>query len=182
GRFNIGKSIQKRPSEVKKRETFGHWEMDTIVSSRGKRKGCFATFVERKTRYYQAIVIPDRTAESMECAIKQMASMYPATALQTATVDRGKEFSRYQRVEKDLKIAVFFTDSYSYWQRGSNENTNGLLREFYPKKTNLSLVSQEQLNQALLLINHRPRKCLQWKTAYEAFREELSYLDLQTVL
>ncbi len=98
--------------------------MDTIVSSRGKSKGCFATFVERKTRYYQAIVIPDRTAESRECAIKQMASMYPTTALQTATVDRGKEFSCYQRVEKDLKIAMFFANPYSSWRRGSNENAN----------------------------------------------------------
>lgn len=177
GRFNIGTSIQKRPSEIRKRETFGHWELDTIVSSRGKSKGCFATFVERKTRYYQAIAIPDRTAESMEFAIKQIASMYPSAALQTATVDRGKEFACYQRVEKDLKIAVFFADPYSSWQRGSNENANGLLREFYPKKTDLSLVSQEQLNQALLLINQRPRKCLGWKTAHEAFQEELSHLD-----
>ena len=177
GRFNIGTSIQKRPSEVRKRETFGHWELDTIVSSRGKSKGCFATFVERKTRYYQAIVIPDRTAESMEFAIKQLTSIYPSTAFQTATVDRGKEFSCYQRVENDLKIAVFFADPYSSWQRGSNENANGLLREFYPKKTDLSLVSQQQLNQALLLINQRPRKCLGWKTAHEAFQEELSHLD-----
>ncbi|MDH2890488.1 IS30 family transposase, partial [Bacillus cytotoxicus] len=177
GRFNIGTSIQKRPSEIRKRETFGHWELDTIVSSRGKSKGCFATFIERKTRYYQAIVIPDRTAESMEFAIKQITAMYPSAALQTATVDRGKEFSCYQRVEKELEIAVFFADPYSSWQRGSNENANGLLREFYPKKTDLSLVSQEQLNQALLLINQRPRKCLAWKTAHEAFQEELSHLD-----
>lgn len=177
GRFNIGTSIQKRPSEVKKREIFGHWELDTIVSSRGKSKGCFATFVERKTRYYQAIVIPDRTAESMEFAIKQIATMYPSTAFQTATVDRGKEFSCYQRVEKDLEIAVFFADAYSSWQRGSNENANGLLREFYPKRTDLSSVSQELLNHALLLINQRPRKCLGWKTAHEAFQEELSHLD-----
>ncbi|MEH7460160.1 IS30 family transposase [Bacillus sp. JJ1127] len=177
GRFNVGTSIQKRPSEVRKRETFGHWELDTIVSSRGKSKGCFATFVERKTRYYQAIVIPDRTAESMEFAIKQIAAMYSTTAFQTATVDRGKEFSCYQRVENNLKIAVFFADPYSSWQRGSNENANGLLREFYPKKTDLSLVSQKQLNQALLLINRRPRKCLGWKTAHEAFQEELSHLD-----
>ncbi|MES5955690.1 IS30 family transposase [Bacillus fungorum] len=115
--------------------------------------------------------------QSMEFAIKQLTSMYPSTAFQTATVDRGKEFSCYQRVENDLKIAVFFADPYSSWQRGSNENANGLLREFYPKKTDLSLVSQQQLNQALLLINQRPRKCLGWKTAHEAFQEELSHLD-----
>lgn len=113
----------------------------------------------------------------MESAIKQIATMYPSTAFQTATVDRGKEFSCYQRVERDLEIAVFFADPYSSWQRGSNENANGLLREFYPKRTDLSFVSQESLNHALLLINQRPRKCLGWKTAHEAFQKELSHLD-----
>lgn len=113
----------------------------------------------------------------MEFAIKQIAFMYPNAALQTATVDRGKESSCYQRVEKELKIAVFFVYPYSSWQRGSNENANGLLREFYPQKTDLSLVLQEQLNQSLLLINQRSRECLGWKTAHEAFQEELSHLD-----
>ncbi|WP_232789988.1 IS30 family transposase [Bacillus sp. SN10] len=90
--------------------------------------------MERKNRYYQAIFIPDRTARSMEFAIKQIAFMYPNAALQTATVDGGKESSCYQRVEKELKIVVFFVYPYSSWQRGSNENANGLLREFYPQK------------------------------------------------
>ncbi len=135
GRFNVGTSIQKRPSEVRNRETFGHWELDTIVSSRRKSKGCFATFVERKTRYYQAIVIPDRTAESMEFAIKQIIAMYPNTAFQIATVDRGKEFSCYQRIEKDLEIAVFFAGP--YFLPGNVEVTRtqmGYCESFTPKK------------------------------------------------
>lgn len=80
GRFNVGKSIHKRPKEVKTRTTFGHWELDTIVSGRGKSKGCFATFVERKTRWYIAIKMPNRTAKSMESAINLVLDRLPAGA------------------------------------------------------------------------------------------------------
>ena len=79
-------------------------------------------------------------------------------------------------LEKDLKIDVYFADAYSSWQRGSNENGNGLLREFFPKKTNFDEVSPEELTEALNYINNRPRKCLDWKTANEAFNEQLLYL------
>ena len=176
GRFNIGTSISKRPNDIKKRTTFGHWELDTIVSSRGKSKGCFATFAERKTRMYLAIKIKDRTASSMEYAIRLATSMLPKKAFKTATVDRGKEFSCYSIIERDLDILVYFADPYSSWQRGTNENANGLLREFFPKKTDLAQITVQELDEALFLINSRPRKCLGWKTSYEAFMEELSHL------
>lgn len=176
GRFNIGTSIQKRPKEIKKRKAYGHWELDTVVSGRGKSKGCLATFIERKTRYYKAIVIPDRTSMSMEGAIKHVSSLYAKKAFQTATVDRGKEFACYEQIEKDLRIDVYFADPYSSWQRGSNENANGLLREFFPKGTDLAQVTQEEVDMAVALINNRPRKSLNWKTAHEAFFKELSHL------
>lgn len=176
GRFNIGTSIHKRPKEVKKRSVFGHWELDTVVSGRGKSKGCLATFIERKTRFYKAIMIPDRTSSSMEKAIKYVASLYSIDTFISATVDRGKEFACYEQVEKDLPIHVYFADPYSSWQRGSNENANGLLREFFPKGTDLAKVTQNEVDQAVSLINHRPRKCLNWKTAHEAFYKELSHL------
>ena len=112
-RFNIGTSISKRPKDVKKRTTFGHWELDTIVSSRGKSKGCFATFAERKTRMYFAIKIKDRTASSMEYAIRLVTSSLPKEVFKTATVDRGKEFSCYSIIETDLDIPVYFADPYS---------------------------------------------------------------------
>ena len=79
-------------------------------------------------------------------------------------------------IESDLKIPVYFCDAYSAWQRGSNENSNGLLREFFPKRTNFDFVSQNQLQEAVALINNRPRKCLDWKTPHEAFSEELLHL------
>ena len=176
GRFNIGTSIHQRPKEVKRRETFGHWELDTVVSSRGKSKGCLATFVERQTRFYVAIKIENRSATEMYRAISELYKLFPKDTFKTYMVDRGKEFACYSKVEADLKVPVYFADAYSSWQRGSNENANGLLREFFPKKTDLARVSDEEINEALCLINHRPRKCLGWKTSFELFHEKLSHL------
>jgi len=176
GRFNIGTPISKRPKEVRKREIFGHWELDTVVSGRGKAKGCVATFIERMTRWYVGFLIPDRSAQSMERAVRLLHSKLPKGAIKTATTDRGKEFSCYKVLEKDLKIDVYFADAYSSWQRRSNENGNGLLREFFPKQTNFEKVSPEELTESLNYINNRPRKCLGWKTANEAFNEQLLHL------
>ena len=176
GRFNIGTPISKRPKAIHQRKTFGHWELDTVVSGRGKAKGCVATFVERKTRWYMGLLIPDRSARSMETAIKQWYQRLPKGAIQTATTDRGKELSCYKVLEKELDLQVYFADPYSSWQRGSNENSHGLLREFFPKQTNFDQVTPEQMQQAILLINNRPRKCLGWKTASEAFEHELLLL------
>ncbi|WP_042227671.1 IS30 family transposase, partial [Paenibacillus popilliae] len=126
GKFTVGKAISQRPKEVRSRETFGHWELDTVVSGRGKSKGCVATFVERKTRLYTAILMPDRTALSMEIAFGVAAAQYPSGAFQTATADRGKEFACYASLEATHGVQVYFADPYSSWQRGSNENANGL--------------------------------------------------------
>lgn len=177
GRFTVGTPISKRPKDVQSRETVGHWELDTMVSSRGKSKGCLATFAERKTRFYLARKIPNRTADSMEQAIKEVVKEYPKDVFKSSTTDRGKEFSCYKKIEKDLQIDVYFADPYSSWQRGTNENSNGLLREFFPKKTDLAAISEDELQRAIDLINHRPRKILGWKTPHEAFWEEVSQLD-----
>jgi IS30 family transposase len=176
GRFLVGTSISQRPKEVRNRTTFGHWELDTVVSSRGRSKACAATFVERKTRFYTAVKMPDRTAHSMEIAFGVAASQYPQGSFQTATTDRGKEFACYKALENVHDIRVYFADPYSSWQRGSNENANGLLREFFSKGHDLATVSDEELAAAIRLINHRPRKCLGWKSAHEAFMDELSHL------
>lgn len=177
GRFLIGTSIRQRPKEVRNRTTFGHWELDTVVSSRGQSKACAATFVERKTRFYFAVKMSDRTAHSMEIAFGVAASQYPKGSFQTATSDRGKEFACYTALENIHDIRVYFADPYSSWQRGSNENANGLLREFFPKGHDFASVTDEQLAEAIRLINNRPRKCLGWKSAYEAFMDELSHLS-----
>lgn len=176
GRFSVGKTIDMRPAEVENRKFFGHWEIDTVVSSRGKSKGCFATFIERKTRLYTALKIADRTSDSMEKAIKQLYSALPKNAFKTATVDRGKEFACHKNIESEIDLPIFFADPYSSWQRGSNENANGLLREFYPKKTDLALVDEKELINNLFLINYRPRKCLGWKSPIQCFLHEVSHL------
>ena len=176
GRFNVGLPISKRPSDVKGRQTFGHWELDTVVSGRGKSKACVATFVERKSRFYLAVPMEDRSAQSMESAIQVLHRYFPSGTFQTATTDRGKEFSCHERIRDTLGVPMYFADPYSSWQRGSNENANGLLREFFPKGTDFGKVSRSELAQALACINGRPRKCLNWKTAYEVFSEEVLHL------
>lgn len=176
GKFSMGTSISERPKEVKTRGTFGHWELDSMVSSRGESKGCFATFVERKSRLYTAFKTPDRTAQSMMVAITQLYRSLPDGAFKTGTTDRGKEFACWQTVEDELNLPLYFADPYSSWQRGSNENSNGLLREFYPKKTNLALVEQKGLTKNLFLINSRPRKCLGWVSPIQVFLHEVAHL------
>ncbi|MCC5468731.1 IS30 family transposase [Pelosinus baikalensis] len=177
GKFAIGMSIVERPKEVKNRQVFGHWELDTMVSSRGKSKGCFATFVERKSRLYTAIKIPDRTANSMENAINYLWDVLPSGSFKSATTDRGKEFACHAAIKEKLGLDLYFADPYCSWQRGSNENSNGLLREFYPKKTDLSLVHKQDLMGKLFLINSRPKKCLDWKSPIDVFLHEVSHLN-----
>ncbi|WP_412766101.1 IS30 family transposase [Shouchella miscanthi] len=101
----------------------------------------------------------------------------PKGAFQTATVDRGKEFACYATLESTLDVAFYFADPYSSWQRGSNENGNDLLRELYPKGTDLAHVDPFELAKVLSLINNRPRKCLQWRTAHKVFEQELLHLN-----
>lgn len=175
--FARGTPIRKRPKEVYSRETFGHWELDTVVSCRGKSKGCVATFIERKTRLYTAIKIPDRTADSMEYAIKYLYHLLPEKAFLTATTDRGGEFACFAAIQKYLGVTLYFADPYCPHQRGSNEYGNGLLREFFPKKTKFHFVTQQEITDCLLLINKRPRKCLGWISPIQAFLHEIKQLS-----
>lgn len=175
GRFNIGKTIKKRPKEVHKRKVVGHWEADTVESGRfdhkRKSKYCFVTVLERKSRIYLAKLIPDRTQENVTRAIIEILSQYPKEQVKTITCDRGKEFSGYKEIESVLKCDVYFTDPYCAWQKGSNENGNGLLREFYPKGMDLSLTTNNELSIVLSLMNNRPRKCLGYKTPLEVMND-----------
>ena len=177
GKVNLGKSIRKRDKSVYKREEFGQWEADTVVSGRGKSKVCFATLAERKTRFYIAIKMPNRNADTMAKAIISALSELPSEAVKSITCDRGAEFANWQTIEKELNCSVYFADPYCAWQKGTNENLNGLLREFYPKGRNLSRVSPATLKRNLALINARPRKVLKFVSA-----QHLWDLELQKVL
>ena len=114
----------------------------------------------------------DRTAKSMFKAIKRLHAVMPTGSIKSLTSDRGKEFACYSDVEKKLGIPFYFAEPYSAYQRGANENANGLLRQFFPKKTNFDTVSKEELAKAILLINSRPRKCLGYISPIEAFSRE----------
>ena len=173
GRFTTGKSIRKRDKSVYKRKEFGHWEADTVVSGRGKTKACFATLAERTTRYYIAIKIPNRSGIEMSKAVITALSKLPQGAVKTITCDRGSEFANWREIEKELKCEMYFADPYCAWQKGTNENLNGLLREFYPKGRDLSRVSPKTLEKNLELINSRPKKVLNYQKPIDLFNEFL---------
>ena len=170
------KTFKDRPQEVENRKTFGYWDLDTMVSSRGESKGCLATFVEGKTRLYIAVKMKDRTKDSMFLAISSLYNTLTSKLLKTFTVDRGKEFACYEQVETKFGIPMYFANAYAAWQRGTNENSNGLLRKFFPKKTNFAQVTQDKLREALMLINNRPRKCLGFKTPFDMLKHEIRKL------
>lgn len=172
GKFNDGgRSIRKRDKSVYKRIELGHWEGDTVESGRIDRKRksncCFVTLAERKSRFYIAIKVPNRTASVVTPAIIQALKQFPDDLVKTITFDRGKEFSGYEQIEKELNCKTYFCDPYCAWQKGTNENTNGLLREFYPKGMDLSEVEVHELEYNLNLMNNRPRKCLNYSTPTE---------------
>ena len=167
GKFNIGKSIKNRPKDIRKRESIGHWELDTVVSSRGKSKACLSTFVERKSRYLIAQVMDNRKSTTFNLHCFKAFEHISNKLIKTFTVDRGKEFANYNEIENRLNIDVYFADPYSSWQRGTNENTNGLIREFYPKKFDFATITQNELDIVVNIINNRHRKCLGYKTPAE---------------
>lgn len=174
GKFNMGTSIRKRDKSVYKRKEVGHWEADTVVSGRGKAKDCFVTLAERKTRYYIAYKVPNREAKTVANAIIDSLGKLPQEMIKTITCDRGKEFAEWEEIENKLKCKMYFADPYCAWQKGTNENSNGLLREFFPKGMNLRNVTQKNLNKKLELINGRPRKINNYISATQLFNEELS--------
>ena len=176
GRFNIGKTIKKRPKEVYNRNNFGHWEADTVVSGKLdnrtlKSKYCFVSLAERKTRLYLVKWIPDRTEETVTKAIIELLKIFPKEAVKTITCDRGKEFAGWKKIEEALQTSMYFADPYCAWQKGTNENSNGLFREFYPKSMDLSKTTEKEVQKNLELLNNRPRKCIDYKTPNEYFNE-----------
>lgn len=163
-------SINARPQEVGERRVIGHWEDDSIVSS----PTCpvrLRTTNERVTGVVFIAKTRDRTmgeANRITCA--QLGAL-PARLRQMLTRDRGSENLGYEALEKELGIRCFFARAYHSWERGSNENVNGLIRRFFPKKTDFRTVSDEEIQRVEYLLNTRPRKRLGWKTPYQVFYE-----------
>ena len=156
-------SIHDRPPEIETREIFGHWEGDSIESK--AHKGGMHTEIERKTGFTMATFLKTLKAEETAKVASQMYRNLPPEAKRSTTLDNGKEFAKH----KKIGIPTFFADPYSSWQRGTNENTNGLIRRYLPKKADFSKVTQSELDDIIWEINNRPRKRLGFYTPKEMF-------------
>ncbi|NOQ50779.1 MAG: IS30 family transposase [Desulfuromonadaceae bacterium] len=159
-------SIDERPEVVNKRSRIGDWEADTVI---GKQGGdVLVTLVERKTRWSMIGKAPNRTASEVRAIIVKR--LLPLAAhVHTLTYDNGKEFALHQDIDKELQANGYFAHPYHSWERGLNENTNGLIRQFFPKGKDLSEVTNEDIQRVMDKLNNRPRKCLGFKTPNQVF-------------
>lgn len=153
--------ISERPAEVQDRAVPGHWEGDLLV---GSKRTKIATLVERQTRYVMLVKMPADDSKSIVDALAGAVQKLPTELRRSLTWDRGLEMAQHKRFTVATDVQVYFCDPYSPWQRGSNENTNGLLRQYFPKGTNLSKHSQEHLDEVARELNERPRKTLGFRT------------------
>ncbi len=169
GRLPGALGIALRPDIVDPRTRFGDWEADTVEGAKGS--GGVASHVERKSRYLLTAKLADKTAATFAEQTIRAFRRIPRRCRHTLTADNGKEFARFKQIEMRTGLDVFFADPYAAWQRGSNENTNGLLRQYLPKGTDFRAVSIDQLEKLTKLLNHRPRKCLDYRTPHQVFME-----------
>ena len=167
-----GLSIDDRPKEIETRQAIGHWEGDSVISK--KSKVGLNTLVERKTGLVFITKIANRTARSTKDAVIQKLSVLPKHVRKTLTSDNGVENFLYDEVEKQLDILWFFAHPYHSWERGTNENTNGLIRWYFPKGTDFATISNEDIKAVEISLNNRPRKRLDWRTPLEVFNESVA--------
>lgn len=165
-------SIHERPREVATRTVPGHWESDLLVGK--ENKSAIGTLVERTTRATILVPLPAKDAETVRKEFAKVVHRLPKEMCKSITHDRGTEMKQHELFTKDTTVRVYFADPHSPWQRGTNENTNGLIRQFFPKKTDFSTVTKKELKYAQDLLNERPRKVLNWKTPKEVFEELLT--------
>ena len=161
-------SIRERPASIEDRAVPGHWEGDLLCGSKNSN---IVTLVERQSRYVMLAKVPNRETQTVVNALIKQARKLPDELYKSLTWDRGKELADHQRFTMETKIAVYFCDPQSPWQRGSNENTNRLLRQYFPHGTDLSSYSQAHLNSVARQLNERPRKTLDFHTPAERFNE-----------
>jgi len=188
-RAPAGESIEKRPDEVNERKEFGHWEGDTVYSGKNKSRKALLTMTERKTRKEIIIQIPNRKAETVVKAIDALERKWGAPGFReifrSITVDNGTEFADAEGLQKSCinktipRTKVYYAHPYSSWERGSNENQNGMIRRKHPKGTNFSEVSKEELAKTEEWMNNYPRKVLGYKSSNQLFNEHLAELGIK---
>ena len=164
-------SISQRPASVEDRAVPGHWEGDLVF---GNRNSQIATLVERHTRYVMLAKVASKDTETVITALIKQAHQLPHELYQTLTWERGKEMAAHKRFTLATDIKVYFCDPHSPWQRGSNENTNGLLRQYLPKGIDISSYSQARLNALARRLNDRPRKTLNYETPAQRFHQSVA--------
>jgi IS30 family transposase len=167
-------SISERPADVEDRAVAGHWEGDLILGSTASRSA-IGTLVERASRFVMLLHLPDgHGAEAVQDAMVEAMSRLPERLRKTLTWDQGKEMTNHVQIAKATDLDIYFCDPHSPWQRGSNENTNGLLRQYFPKGTDLSVYQADYLEHVARKLNTRPRMTLGWHTPAEALDDLLS--------
>ena len=163
--------ISQRPAEASDRAVPGHWEGDLLF---GKRSSAVATLVERKSRFVMLVGLPSgHTADVVADALAQTIATLPGQLRRSITWDQGKEMAQHARFSVATGVPVYFCDPRSPWQRGTNENTNGLLRQYYPRSTDFRAIPQSDLDEVAAELNDRPRQTLQWKSPCQALDEAL---------
>jgi IS30 family transposase len=164
-------SIRERPAEIEDRAVPGHWEGDLIG---GTKNSHIATLVERHSRFTALVKVPSKDTATVVAALSRYVRKLPACLRRSLTWDRGLEMAKHKSFTVATNVKVYFCDPQSPWQRGSNENTNGLLRQYFPKRTDLSVHSQAELDKVALRLNQRPRKTLGFETPADRLRDSVA--------
>lgn len=159
--------IDLRPAIVDRRSRIGDWEGDTIIGANSK--GAIVSMVERKSRKTKLAKVDRRTAKAVKTAVVAILRPHKGR-VHTITYDNGKEFTLHQKIGRSLQADAFFAKPYHSWERGTNENTNGLVRQYFPKKTDFAIITQADVRRVERILNNRPRKCLDYKTPNQVFR------------
>ncbi len=155
--------IDERPDEAKDRKIPGHWEGDLIIGG-GKEHTALGTLVERTTRFAILVPLKNKSAEEVRCEFGKAINQLPSHLKRSLTYDQGTEMAQHKKLSEETQMKIYFAHPRSPWERGTNENTNGLIRQFFPKGTNFSNVNSEEIRRAQDLLNERPRKTLGWMT------------------
>ncbi len=175
GKIRISNPIEERPVEANMRSELGHWEADTVAGKTGS--SCMITLTDRKSRFLLLKKVPKKNAEFVKQGILELLSALPPEYVRSVTPDRGKEFSRHAEItEKMGGLQFYFPKPHAPWERGTNENTNGLIREYCPKSVDLELFDDSYFVTLANKLNHRPRKCLGWNSPYEVFFDVVLHL------